>query len=93
VLVIAPNSLTIHNRYAVIAGRTIGNAVTRNRAKRLIRSALNEVHPLLTPGWDILLIARRSLLGATFDQIRDALQLTCRRASIIQTGNEDASST
>jgi len=93
VLVIAPNGLSTHNRYAVIAGRTIGNAVKRNKAKRLIRSSLNDVHPFLKPGWDILVIARRALPGKTFDQIRDALWLTCSRANLLKTEKEDASAT
>jgi ribonuclease P protein component len=93
VLVIAPNGLTTHNRYAVITGRTIGKAVKRNQVKRQIRAALKDIHPLLTPGWDILVIARRALVGTTFDQIRDALRLTCGRASLIKTNNDNASAT
>ena len=90
VLVIVPNGLG-NNRFAVITGRTVGKAVKRNRAKRLIRAALNIIHPSLKPGWDILVIARRAMLGANLDQILDAIRLVCYRAKLLEPYDEDAS--
>lgn len=46
------------NRYAVVAGRKSGGAVQRNRLKRVTREALRTLHPLLTPGFDLVVIIR-----------------------------------
>lgn len=46
------------NRYAVIAGKRVGKAVQRNRAKRLVREALRTLHPRLSAGYDLVVIVR-----------------------------------
>jgi len=59
---ILPNTLDPpQNRYAVIAGKRVGKAVKRNRAKRLVREALRALHPRLKPGHDIVVIVRGGL--------------------------------
>lgn len=50
------------NRLGVTAGKKIGNAVCRNRAKRLIRQAYRETEALLPCGMDLVIVARASVL-------------------------------
>jgi len=52
-----PNRLS-YSRLGLTASKKIGNAVTRNRARRVLRAAFTEVAPMLKPGWDIVLVAR-----------------------------------
>jgi len=59
VLVVLPNELS-QNRYGFAAGKRLGNAVRRNRAKRLMREAIRAEQPHLTPGFDVVIIARNS---------------------------------
>jgi ribonuclease P protein component len=49
------------NRYGVVAGRKSGGSVQRNRLKRVTREALRELHPELSPGYDLVVIIRGTL--------------------------------
>ena len=45
-------------RVGITASKKIGNAVTRNRARRVLRAALYEVLPPDVGGYDLVLVAR-----------------------------------
>jgi ribonuclease P protein component len=56
---VLPNGLDpVQNRYAVVAGKRVGKAVARNRAKRLVREALRRLDPRLKQGHDVVVIVR-----------------------------------
>lgn len=82
VLIVLPNDLD-HPRIAVAASRHVGKAVKRNLAKRLIRASIQPLLPSITPGWDILLIARQPMSGATFQETDQALRSLLDRAHLI----------
>lgn len=52
-----PNRLG-KNRLGITAGKKIGNAVNRNRAKRIIRAAYQELEQELPVGMDFVIVAR-----------------------------------
>lgn len=58
-------------RVTVVAGRKLGGAVTRNRAKRRLRAALAEVR--VPNGTDVVVVAREASLTAPFDRLRAEL--------------------
>ncbi len=70
-------------RIGLAAGRAVGTAVGRNRAKRLLREAMRPLLPSLTPGWDLILIARPGLASATLAETRQALDMLLRRARLL----------
>jgi ribonuclease P protein component len=70
-------------RVGLAAGRAVGTAVHRNRAKRLLREALRPLLPSLTPGWDLILIARPGLASATLAEACQALEALLRRARLL----------
>ena len=54
---VSPNRLgTV--RLGLTTSKKIGNAVARNRARRVLRAAFREVYPMIRPGFDIILVAR-----------------------------------
>ena len=53
-------------RVAVVAGKAVGNAVRRNRAKRRLRAAARQAR---LPAVDLVVDARRSAIDAPFDRL------------------------
>lgn len=52
---------------AIVAGKRVGNAVRRNRAKRRLRSAMARMH--LRDGTTYVVIARNGVVDAPFDRL------------------------
>jgi ribonuclease P protein component len=77
-----------HTRVGVAAGRTVGTAVYRNRAKRLLREAVRPLLPNIASGLDLILIARPGLVSATLEETRQALHTLLQRAQILIPLNE-----
>ncbi len=57
---VMPNRLP-YNRLGITAGKKIGNAVKRNRAKRIIRAAYSAAELQMPIGIDIVVVARSQL--------------------------------
>jgi ribonuclease P protein component len=75
-------------KVGVAAGRTIGTAVHRNRAKRLLREAIRTLLPNIVSNLDLILIARSGLVTATLEETRQALLNLLGRAKILNSTNE-----
>jgi len=75
-------------KVGVAAGRTVGTAVYRNRAKRLLREAMRTLIPDITSGLDMVLIARPGLISATLEDTRQALLQLLQRAKILIPSHE-----
>ncbi len=72
-------------RIGFTATKRLGNAVTRNRAKRRLRAAADELFPTFArPGLDYVLIARPGALTQPYklllDDIKEALKRVHKRA-------------
>ena len=61
------------NRLGITATKKIGNAVQRNRARRLIAEAYRLLEAELPKGFDIVIVARKKAVFAKMQPIRDAL--------------------
>ncbi|RCK76440.1 MAG: Ribonuclease P protein component [Anaerolineae bacterium] len=72
VLIYTQNS-TGRVRVGVAAGRSIGNAVQRNRAKRRLRASIQPFLERIQNGVDLVILARKPLLQASFAQITKAI--------------------
>lgn len=87
VLVVHPNE-DARVRVGVAAGRAVGSAVKRNRAKRLMRAAMWPLLPSLASGWDLILIARPALASSSLVETRQAVWTVLRRAELIPFSDE-----
>jgi ribonuclease P protein component len=76
-----PNSLE-QNRYGFITAKTLGNAVIRNRVRRLLREAVRLQHPLWQQGYDLVFIARPSIVGQPFQEIQRIINELAHRAGL-----------
>ena len=85
VLLVAQASDSPKTRVGVAAGKTTGNAVQRNRAKRRLREAMRTLLPSLAPRWDLILIARAGLASASLEDTRTALTTLLHRAGLFST--------
>ena len=69
-------------RLGIVASRKLGDAVRRNRAKRLIREVFRLNQPLPAgAGVDLVVIPRRELFDAHFSEIESDFRAAWRRAS------------
>ena len=76
-----PNGLPV-SRCGFSVSKKIGNAVHRNRVKRLLRE-LARLTPL-KPGWDIVFIARPASTAADFKELKKAIVNLLSRAGILE---------
>jgi ribonuclease P protein component len=64
---------------AVVAGRRVGGAVARNRARRILRAAWHEVARQVGDDEDAVLVARTGIRGAkTQDLVAEMTELLQR---------------
>ncbi len=72
------------SRFAFVASRRVGNAVQRNRARRLVREAVRHHLGNIQPGWDCILIARQPILEASFAEVETAVLHLLNRAKLLK---------
>jgi ribonuclease P protein component len=76
-----------HTRWGFAAGKSVGTAVERNRAKRLLREAARARQAEAAPGWDLIFIARRPLAAAKLAQAEAVMRSLLQRAKVIPSEN------
>ncbi len=69
-------------RVGITASRKIGNAVMRNRARRLLREAVRHLYAQIGGGWDLVFVARPPLIEAKEPQVESVLRQMLGRAGL-----------
>jgi len=83
VLAAVPNGQDV-SRFGFITSKRLGNAVKRNKARRLLREAVRLNIPCVPAGWDCVWIARIPMRQATFAETRTAVIQLLQRAHLWQ---------
>jgi ribonuclease P protein component len=86
ILSLLPNDLP-HNRYGFIVSKQIGSAPVRNRVRRLLRESVRLAHPRLKTGYDLVLIARRPLVGKPYAIVDRTINELFRQAGLVRDAN------
>lgn len=71
-------------RVATVAGRTVGKAVRRNRARRLLREAVRRMLPQVREGHDLVWIARAPLPGSRFAEVAATVARLLEQAGLLR---------
>lgn len=69
-------------RLGIVASRKLGDAVRRNRAKRLIREVFRQTPPLPgRPAVDVVVIPRRELFDAAYSSLQSDFRGALKRCA------------
>lgn len=81
----APAANDLLTRVGYITSKKVGNAVQRNRARRLMREAMRDLSTQIATGWDIVLIAQSSLAQPALKMpvLRKELEWLLKQVSIL----------
>lgn len=65
---------------AFVAGRRVGGAVERNRARRVMRAAWRELAPQARKGYDVAWVARGTIRGTKTQDLVPEMEQLLRNA-------------
>ena len=71
------------NRVGITVSKKLGKAHIRNRIRRRIREVYRLHESLVTPGWDIVAVARSRAVDAPFSKLADAYLTLAGKAGIL----------
>jgi ribonuclease P protein component len=83
VVIICAEGSAENSRVGVITGKSIGNAVRRNKARRRLRMIFSELIPNLVSRVDLVAIGRPAMDRASYAEIKMAVRTLLERARVI----------
>ena len=61
-------------RLGITTSKKIGNAVQRNRSRRIIRAAYRELEPKIDGNWDFVFVARSKTSAVKMQEVLTAME-------------------
>ena len=84
VVVYALKNRTKNVRVGITTSKKVGNAVQRNRSRRVIREALRALAPRVRPGFDLVLVARGKTPYVKSTDVRRQLERQLQAAGLLR---------
>jgi ribonuclease P protein component len=72
-----------YTRKAFLASRKVGGAVTRNRARRLMKESFRKIEQQVRPGNDILFIARKTIVETECEAVLESMRKALIKCGIM----------
>lgn len=69
-------------KFGIAVGKKIGNAVTRNKYKRIIRNIIDKNKLLFKKEFDYIIIIKRKCLNMSFIELNDSLSFLIKEKNI-----------
>lgn len=72
------------NRLGLTVGKTIGKAILRNRAKRLMRESYRQLRIRISSGYDIVIVARSHINGKKCESVKNDLSRALTKLGVLK---------
>lgn len=71
-------------RLGITVSTKVGNAVTRNKVRRRLKEIYRLNEHLLSPGADIVIVARNRAAGTSYKKLEAAFLSACKKLSLLK---------
>ena len=71
-------------RYGITTSKKIGNAVQRNRSRRIIKQAFREIAQRIQPGYDYIFVARGKTPYVKTQDVRRQIEIQLKKAGLLK---------
>jgi len=76
------NAYIQYPRLGFVASKKVGNAIRRNKAKRLLREATRQIFPTLNHTFEGILLASPNINSATFNGVQNEILIAFKKAGV-----------
>lgn len=77
-----------NTKLGITTGKKLGNAVSRNRARRVITAAFRSLLPQIASGYSFVIVARVRILSVKSTTVAEAFSKLLKSAGVYETEND-----